>query len=371
MSPGSAAEDAAPTPVLGGAPSTVDVPVPGVTGATAMDGVSGVNGTDGAAVTDSRLTGVDGRSIAAAAAAIKGAELRMFNHVPVPGGALHVARWGDPGPGRPVLLAVHGITASHRAWLGLAARLTDIVLLAPDLRGRGRSGALPDGSCLARHADDLVCVLDHHEVDRAVVVGHSMGGFVAAELNRRRPDRVAGVVLADGGLPFPPIGDTPPEQALRAALGPAMARLSMTFADPGAYRDHWRAHPALAGCWGPLTEAYVDYDLTGDPPGLHSRVAAEAVRADYLDMIGPGPAQALDELGRSGLPVAFLRAPLGLLAEPPGLYPDGAVAAWAARQPALRPVELPADVNHYTVMFAEAGIAPVERAVREAFARLS
>lgn len=292
-----------------------------------------------------------------------------LDDVPVPGGTLRVARWGDPAGGRPVVLAVHGITASHRAWLALAARLDDLVLLAPDLRGRGASGALPGPYGMAAHADDLVAVLDHHGVDRAVVVGHSMGGFVAAELNRRYPDRVADLVLVDGGLPFPSIGDLDPEVALQAALGPAIARLSMTFPDVQAYRDYWRVHPALAAGWGPLTEAYVDYDLTGEPPALHSRVSADAVRADYLSMVGPGPTEALDALGGSGRPVAFLRAPLGLLAEPPGLYPAEAVAAWADRQPAVRVLELPEGVNHYTVMFDEPGVDPVERAVREALAR--
>lgn len=284
--------------------------------------------------------------------------------VPVPGGDLRVARWAGADAGRPVVLAVHGITASHRAWTGLAARLGDLLVLAPDLRGRGGSGPLPGPYGMARHADDLVAVLDRQGVDRAVVVGHSMGGFVAAELNRRHPDRVAGLVLVDGGLPFPPIGDVEPEQALQAALGPAIARLSMTFADPQAYRDYWRVHPALSDGWGPLTQAYVDYDLTGEPPALRSRVSPEAVRADYLDMIGPGPVQAFEALGRSGRPVPFLRAGLGLLAEPPGLYPAEAVAAWAARLPALDVTELPAGVNHYTVMFDPAGIDPVERAVR-------
>lgn len=56
--------------------------------------------------------------------------------VPVDGGKLHVGDWGGA---RPVVLALHGITASHVSWTGVAARLTGCRLVAPDLRGRGRS----------------------------------------------------------------------------------------------------------------------------------------------------------------------------------------------------------------------------------------
>jgi lipase len=288
--------------------------------------------------------------------------------VEVDGGTLRVARWSgrEAGPSADpmAVLAVHGITASHRAWPGLAARLPGVDLIAPDLRGRGHSAALPGPYGLGRHVDDLVRVLDRLELPQAVLVGHSMGGFVVAELVARHPERVAGVVLVDGGLPFAPLLDQTPEQALTATLGPAIARLAMTFPDPQAYRDFWRRHPALAEHWGPLVQAYVDYDLTGEPPRLHSRVVTDAVRGDHLDMVGTGPMQALDRLGRAGRPVPFLRAPLGLLADPPGLYPADAVTGWVDRQPWLRPIEV-AGVNHYTILFAEAGLTAVERAVRQ------
>ena len=99
--------------------------------------------------------------------------------VPVTGGDLFVARWGSGPP----VLAVHGITGSHAAWPWVADRLAGAVnLIAPDLRGRGASNALADPFGMAAHATDLVAVLDHLEVTRAVVVGHSMGAWVGATL---------------------------------------------------------------------------------------------------------------------------------------------------------------------------------------------
>jgi len=176
--------------------------------------------------------------------------------VPVEGGILRVGRWQASDPEAPVVLAAHGVTANHLGWQSLAA-LDRCTLLAPDLRGRGRSH--PQGPAgMDRHAADLLAVLDHLDVPAATVVGHSMGGFVATAFSTRHGDRVRGTVLVDGGLPFPP----PPEgitaeQALNAAIGPAAQRLTMTFAGPEEYLDFWRPHPALAEAWGPEVEAYL------------------------------------------------------------------------------------------------------------------
>src|SRR3954447_13890652 len=113
--------------------------------------------------------------------------------VPVSGGSLRVASW--PGAGAPVL-AVHGITSSSRSWPFLAAVL-DQPVLAPDLRGRGRSSHLPAPYGMAQHADDCAAVIEAGGGAPLVVVGHSMGGHVAVVLAARHPDLVRGLVLVD------------------------------------------------------------------------------------------------------------------------------------------------------------------------------
>jgi pimeloyl-ACP methyl ester carboxylesterase len=82
----------------------------------------------------------------------------------------------------------------------LAGR-TGTCLIAPDLRGRGRSAALPRPYGLVTHLTDLTVALDHLGVDRAVMAGHSMGAHVAARLSAEQPHRAAALVLIDGGLP--------------------------------------------------------------------------------------------------------------------------------------------------------------------------
>lgn len=118
------------------------------------------------------------------------------------------------------MLALHGATANHLCWAPIARRLSGIHLLAPDLRGRGRSGQLPGPYGMATHADDAVAALDAAGVDHAVVVGHSMGAFAALVMAHRHPDRVHWLVLVDGGPPIPMPTDVDPDAAPQAVIGP-------------------------------------------------------------------------------------------------------------------------------------------------------
>lgn len=273
--------------------------------------------------------------------------MTSVTEVPVDGGTLTVARWGSPADGPPVL-AIHGITASHRAWALVAAAHPGPVI-APDLRGRGGSGSLPGPYGMVTHAADCVAVLDSLGVERATVVGHSMGGFVAAVLAHQHPSRVGRLVLVDGGAPFPIPADTDPE----VVLGPAIQRLDMRFASSEEYRDFWRQHPSFAH-WNPAIESYVDYDLTGDPPAMRSRVSREAVRADYVDLLtGDAPKAAFAALPAD---TVFLRAERGMFDEPPGLYPEPAAIGLAM-------TTVP-DTNHYSILLGESGARAVAVALR-------
>lgn len=283
--------------------------------------------------------------------------------VGVRGGSLRVARWGSSGP---VVLAIHGITATLMEWPLLATKLDGVRLVAPDLRGRGDSAHLPGPYGMDQHAEDCVAILDHLGEDRAIVVGHSMGGYVAAVMAAKFPERVSSLVLVDGGLR---LADLPAgsdvDAILAAVIGPALERLKTTFPSREAYLDFWRAHPALRD-WSEHVEAYVAYDLTGEEPELHSKCSLEATREDGADVLqSPLVGEAV---GRVTCPVVFLRAERGMFDDPVGLYPDEAMAGWADRVPHMRQVTVP-DVNHYTIVIGDAGAETVAAHVREAVAR--
>ena len=282
--------------------------------------------------------------------------------VPVDGGSLCVARWGDSGP---VVLAIHGITASHMTWPWVARELQDEAqVIAPDLRGRGGSRDLAGPFGMKAHADDCVAVLDHLGVDKAVVVGHSMGGYVAAVLALHYPDRVSDLVLMDGGFVFAELpADADTDQIIAAILGPSLERLSMRFDSLESYYDFWREHPSVQdeGAWNEVWEAYLAYDLMGEPPQLHSKTSADAVFADSRDTFTNGDLKRV--LDDYAAPVTFIRAPRGLLNEPTGLYPNDVMKDVVANHPNLRDV-LIEDVNHYTLSTSERGAKLVAEEIR-------
>ncbi|MFT4285895.1 MAG: alpha/beta hydrolase, partial [Protaetiibacter sp.] len=244
----------------------------------------------------------------------------------------------------------------------LARRLDGRRLVAPDLRGRGRSAALPPPYGLRRHAEDLEAVLDALELERVVAVGHSLGAFVAVALADRLPARVERLVLVDGGMPLVlPEGRTV-EQQLAAVLGPAAARLRASFASREEYHAFWRAHPAVGASWGPDLRDYADYDLVGEPGSYRAATAERAVLDDGAELYGP--AWYLAALRGIRAPTTLLRAPRDLLARPGGLYPPGDLDAAPELVPRLELVEVP-DVNHYTILFDGPGLDAVTAAIAD------
>lgn len=276
--------------------------------------------------------------------------------VPVDGGALRVGVWDAAAPDAPAVVLVHGVTSSHLAWQFVAERLPGVRVVAPDLRGRGRSNRIEGPAGLAAHADDLAAVFERLDIAPTVVVGHSMGGFVSAVFAHRHPHLVTRLALIDGGLPLA----TPPglgaDEVVELILGPTAARLSMRFDDESAYLDFWRAHPAFVQDWSPELERYLAYDLVADGDGMHPATSYQTTRDDTVDLnTGTALLDALDALAH---PALLVTVPRGLQDETPGLYAPAHLEALRERYPDVAHVELPG-LNHYTVVLSDRGAARV------------
>jgi pimeloyl-ACP methyl ester carboxylesterase len=271
-------------------------------------------------------------------------------------GDLVVHVWPAARPDAPVAVAAHGITANGLSFGRVAEALDgELTLVAPDLRGRAGSREAPGPYGLGRHAEDLVGVLDTLGVPEAVLVGHSMGAWVAATAAVRHPARTTGVVLIDGGLtlPLPPEVDI--DATLAAVLGPALARLGMTFETPAAYLEFWRAHPAFADEWSPRLEAYLLHDLVGDGP-YRSSCVLDAIRTDGGEvLLDPEANAAIHALP---VPGVLLYAERGLLDQPPAMYDADRVAGLAI------PATLVPDTNHYTILMGDKGTRTIADRIR-------
>ena len=103
----------------------------------------------------------------------------------------------DAGMGRPIVL-IHGYPFNRSLWNEQVAALSSSYrVIVPDLRGFGETDSSPGPATMNRMAQDVVGLLDHLEISRAVIGGLSMGGYVALAFYKQFPSRVRALVLAD------------------------------------------------------------------------------------------------------------------------------------------------------------------------------
>ncbi len=111
--------------------------------------------------------------------------------------ALHC--WGPSS--RPPLLLIHGFLDHGQAFAAIAQELAaDYWVIAPDARGHGQSDWLGAGGYyhFYDYYFDAVAIVEHLQLQRYALVGHSMGGMIACGLAALQPDRVDKLVLFDG-----------------------------------------------------------------------------------------------------------------------------------------------------------------------------
>jgi lipase len=283
----------------------------------------------------------------------KSEPFQEYFDVPVAGGALHVARAGaSPAECRAVVLALHGMTGTHMVYRTVARELSrdaaDVCLLAPDLRGRGRSADLPGPYGMAVHVADLIAVLDHVGVDRAVVVGHSMGCSIASRFAADHPARAAAVVLLDGGLPLLPENIMSDEDTDGEAHG-ILDRFEARFATVDDYMAFWREHAGVRDAWDEDIEAFARRDFVVAPDGVRCAARLESVRTDVTDLMTDGVTWRSVERVRA--PVRVMRAERGMYDDDP-LIPRAELAEYLPEHPHVS-AELVSGVNHFTLVLGE------------------
>lgn len=175
---------------------------------------------------------------------------------------LWATRWPGRGGGKPVLF-LHGFSGSSSAALPLAHPVARAGhdLVAPDLRGHGLSGKSDDPSAysIARLTDDVTETLLHFGIDRAHVVGHCLGGMIAAAFAAAHPEMTVSLSLVATSLK--PGSDRRTLYRLLARSRPVLGGLGrVLFPDRGGGHVDYGAFRAMSD-WHP-PRMYADYRLT-------------------------------------------------------------------------------------------------------------
>ena len=112
--------------------------------------------------------------------------------------ALNVAEWPVPSSGASPMLLVHGYVSNWHTWGRVTEKLPqEFHLFAVDLRGMGRSGRAGKNSNRQTWADDVVPLIAKISDRPLMLVGHSLGGWVAAAVAAQHPELVSKTVLVE------------------------------------------------------------------------------------------------------------------------------------------------------------------------------
>jgi pimeloyl-ACP methyl ester carboxylesterase len=163
------------------------------------------------------------------------------------------------GSGPPVVL-IHGMVNSSRHWEEVALRLADrYTVIAPDLIGHGDSATPRGDYSLGAHAAGIRDLLAAIGMDRATIVGHSLGGGVAMQFFYQFPGRTERLVLVSSG-----------------GLGHEVSPLLRSAALPGASAALWAvAHPRVVASLG---AAGARLQARGVGTGVYLQAVARAIR---------------------------------------------------------------------------------------------
>jgi pimeloyl-ACP methyl ester carboxylesterase len=185
-------------------------------------------------------------------------------------------------PGRTPLILLHGLSANASSFTALIRAVTPAFrVIAPDLRGRARCGKPAVGYGMPEHARDVIALMDLCGIDRAVLAGHSFGGYLAIYLAAHYPERFDRLIIIDAAITsHPRVGEM---------LKPSLERLGKSSPSADAYLAAIRSAPYMDGMWNGDTEAYFRAELVENPDGTASSATSASAIAQAAYGLGCEP----------------------------------------------------------------------------------
>jgi len=252
---------------------------------------------------------------------------------------IQLAIW--EGKGRPIL-CIHGLTANSRFWDCMASALSpQHRVIAMDIRGRGLSDKPNTGYSIERHCRDILALMDDQGLERAVLMGHSLGAFISLVFAAKHPQKVSRLILVDGGGK---LSETQMSKVF-AGIKPSLDRLGKTFPSFKDYVSQMKQAPYLQP-WNSYMETYFHYEVEKVKGGLRSRVHPKHIEEEAKNL---GKVDSRQFYKKVTSPTLILRATKGLLAKDDLVLPKDVVERMVRGIPNAKKVDLKG-TNHYSIL---------------------
>ncbi len=253
---------------------------------------------------------------------------------------IQLAEWEGEGK---TIICVHGLTANCRCWDVLASAIApQHRVIAMDLRGRGLSDKPPHGYSEQHHVKDILCLLDDLGLEKAVLMGHSLGGYISLGLAAEHPQRVDSLILIDAG------GDLSQTHwdKIAEAIKPSVDRLGQVFPSFEGFIGMQKEAPHLQP-WSPVVETYFRYDMQDVEGGVCTRIQPQHIVEEISNKRQTGAAHFYPQIT---CPVLILRATEGILSPADLLIPETAIKRMLQEIPTAMRFDV-TGTNHFGIIF--------------------
>lgn len=258
-----------------------------------------------------------------------------FKSIEVNGGTIaYVEYEGTKG----TIIGIHGLTGNLKQLHYYAELLKgEYRIILVDVRGRGNSSTATDNTGIDSHTEDIIALIDQLHIDNPILMGYSMGGFIAGNVASKRDD-VKGVILLDGAAV------TTDHQ--RQIVQPSLGRISKQYESAEAYLEEIKKiYTNLGVEWNDHMEGVGRYEIHEVYGHWENKSDEAKIRQDFDSFYGYKPAEVFSKID---CPILLVHC-TGGIGSMPALFLAESYADTLTYSKDIR--KITSDSNHYTLVF--------------------
>jgi esterase len=236
------------------------------------------------------------------------------------------------------IIAIHGLTGTHKNMHYYAEKFKrSYRFIAIDLRGRGNSAETDAEPSIFKHAEDVLGLIGKLEIKNPILLGYSMGAFIAAIVASKLKSTKA-VIFLDGAAKA--------SQHQRNIVQPSLGRLSRKFSSKEHYVEEIKKiYTNLGIKWNDVLQSTVEYEVVPFGNNWKNKSTVSRIVADFESFFSFDPHETCSQIE---CPVLLVYAEGNIGSMPPLFY----LTDYEQTRQSTKTIEtVISDCNHYTMVF--------------------